>query len=302
MVVWCFVSPTDVVFSQEPHLTAVPHAMSSLNDQLNSFRNRVKNAPIAPVKRVVEAQASSDGVSSSSPKTTSGGSSPPPKKKGRTGTVYSQPANTGIGTHHNTQLFHAVEFIKDAARPVSFNDIERYLSVPIQSILALLRGVDRVRINEAAKTAEYKSPYEIYNAEDLLRFLSAQPTFQGVSVKMLKDGWSGYLGSIEELEKSQDILVLRTKKENSPRFVWANRGGPIGGVADEYVKLWASVKVPSASELPDLLDKAGLKPASVDPATVKKLQGPTEHRKQKKPRRGKMTNTHMRGMLKEYNI
>lgn len=277
--------------------------MSSLNDQLNSFRNKVKNAPVAPVKRVAENQASSGDYVAKGRQYGHGsqGNISPPRKK-RPTTIYSQPASTGVGTHYNTQLFHAVEYIKDAARPVSFNDIERYLNVPIQSILGLLRGVDRVRINESTRTAEYKSPYEIYNAEDLLRFLSAQPTFQGVSVKMLKDGWGGYLTAIEELEKSQDILVLRTKKENSPRYVWANRGGPIGSVSDDYVKLWASVRVPSASELPDLLDRAGLKPASVDPATIKKQQTPGDQRKQKKPRRGKMTNTHMRGMLKEYNI
>ena len=64
------------------------------------------------------------------------------------------------------------------------------------------------------------SIYNIYSAQDLLTYLRSLPSFQGVPVRSLKDGWNGCLEAIEELEQSQQIIVLRTKKENSPRDMY----------------------------------------------------------------------------------
>jgi transcription initiation factor TFIIE subunit beta len=160
-------------------------------------------------------------------------------------------------------------------------------------------------VNEAQRTAQYVSVYDIYTPEELLKFLRAQKSFQGVPVRALKDGWSGCLDAIEQLEKSGKLLVLRTKKENAPRLIWANVGGPVGGIDDKFLDLWKHTKVPSASELPAALERARLKPTSVDPATVKHQSSNKkgEEKKQKKPRRSKITNTHLgRGILKDYGI
>jgi transcription initiation factor TFIIE subunit beta len=54
---------------------------------------------------------------------------------------------------------------------------------------------------------------------NLVTFLRSQQTYQGVPVKNLKDGWNGYVEAIDKLEKSKNIVVLRTKKENAPRYV-----------------------------------------------------------------------------------
>ncbi|KAA8903414.1 hypothetical protein TRICI_005704 [Trichomonascus ciferrii] len=273
--------------------------MSSLNDQLNSFKNKVKNAPTIQ-RRVVDSGAAKRSHQDSSLSTS-------PLKKKKTGNasssiVYSQPKSTGVGTHSSTQLVHAVEYIKRQGKAVKLSDVEGYLSFPIQPLIPLLRNIDRIKLNEKEQTAQYVSVYNIYSAEDLLRYLHTQNTYQGVSVKQLKDGWNGCLDAVEQLEKEQKILVLRTKKENIPRFVWANKGGPLGGIDEAFTSLWATSKVPSSSELPGELEKAGLKPTSVDPATIKKAVKPTEERKQKKPRRGKITNTHLKGVLKDYGV
>lgn len=49
-----------------------------------------------------------------------------------------------------------------------------------------------------------------------MTFLRSQQTFQGISVKQLKDGWNGCLVAIDELEKNGAILVLRTKRKIYP--------------------------------------------------------------------------------------
>ncbi|KAK9474646.1 TFIIE beta subunit core domain-containing protein [Dipodascopsis tothii] len=262
--------------------------MSSLADEMSAFKNRLKAAPVLQ-RRTISASAPG-----------SPGADRRERKKKRSTLVYSQPADTGIGNHALTQLHHAVEYIKGKDRPVSVDDLSSFLShnaTPM--LLAQLQRIDRINYDAAANTYEYRPLHNIRSKEALLLFLRRQPTAHGLPVKELKDGWSGYMDAIDELEQSGDIMVLRTKKEGTPRLVWANAGGDIGGVDIEYVNAWHRIAIPAAPDLPAALDEVGLKPTSVDPATVKKATKPVE-RKQKKPRRGKITNTHITGVLKDF--
>jgi transcription initiation factor TFIIE subunit beta len=264
--------------------------MSSLNDQLNQFKNKVRNLQTIP-KRVIASQDESSNKRSESP-----GSDVSKAKKQR---IYTPLPADGRAKHSSTQLWIAVEYIKKHDQPVKLADLESYLSAPLAPLMPLLRTMDNIKIDDKAQTAEKLSVYNVYSAEDLMTFLRSQPTFQGISVKALKDGWNGCIEAIERLEKSQDIVVLRNKKDNSARYVWSNVGGPIGGIDPTFIELWKTSKVPSTTELPGMLEKAGLKRTSVDPATIKKAAKP-EVRKQKKPRSQKVTNTHMRGVFKDF--
>ncbi|VVT50181.1 uncharacterized protein SAPINGB_P002641 [Magnusiomyces paraingens] len=274
--------------------------MSSLSEQLNSFKNKVKSAPVIPKKVVPNTPLSEPIAGHKRDNPDDSNKSPYPKKKSTI--IYSQPANTGTGIQMGTQIVNAIEYIKKQDRPVPFKDIERYMSTKIDLLLGGLQKHDRIKINMTQQTAAYVSIYNIYSKEELLAFLRSQQSFQGVPVKQLKDGWNGCLAAIEELEKEGDILVLRTKKENIPRYVWANTGGKLGGIDEDFVKIWTSVKVPDSADLPKELDKAGLKPTSVDPATIKSKKGTASNKKQRKPRTGKITNTHLGGLLKDYGV
>ncbi|KAK9234447.1 TFIIE beta subunit core domain-containing protein [Lipomyces kononenkoae] len=267
--------------------------MSSLADDLSAFKNRLKAQPVLQ-KRVISS-VNNDASS------TNNSDDERRKKKPKVTTVFSQPADTGIGSHILTQLHHAVEFIKKHDSPVTVNELQAYLSGQGgPQLLTNLQLISRINYDPINKTYEYRPLHNIRSAEGLLAFLRRQPTFRGLPVKELKDGWSGCMEAIDELEKSGDILVLRTKKEGTPRLVWANKGGDIGGVDEEFVATWQRIAIPPASELPSTLEAAGLKPTSVDPSTVKKANVSTE-RKQKKPRKGKITNTHLTGILKDFS-
>lgn len=284
--------------------------MSSLNDQLNSFKNKVRHAPTIQRRVVNNTQESSNTTTTpTSPNkrkaadtTTTSTTSSTENKKKKPNFTYSQPSETGIGTHYSTQMVHALERIKTRDGPMPIIDIADYMSMPVDSLLPMLKAMHRIEVNEEKMTVEYVSIYNIYSAEDLMAYLQAQKTFQGIPVKSLKDGWNGCLAAIEKLEKEQKIVVWRTKKDNTPRYVWANTGGSIGGIDSAFTELWAKAKVPPTSDLPGELEKLGLKPTSVDPATIKKAPKAGDQRKQKKPRRGKITNTHMRGILKDYGV
>ncbi|KAK9458296.1 TFIIE beta subunit core domain-containing protein [Dipodascopsis uninucleata] len=264
----------------------------SLADDLSAFKSKLKAQPSLKQKRVISSTSAASSQDSDDDRK---------RKKVKTSLVYSQPADTGLGNHQLTQLHHAVEFIKKQDRPVSVADLSAYLShVASPALLAQLQRIDRINYDPIAHTYEYRPLHNIRSADSLLLFLRRQQTARGLSVKELKDGWSTCIEAIDTLEKSGDILVLRTKKEGTPRLVWANMGGPIGTVESEFVTAWNKIQIPPPAELPGRLSEVGLKPTSVDPATIKKA-APVQERKQKKPRKGKVTNTHLTGVLKDYS-
>jgi len=195
----------------------------------------------------------------------------------------------------------AVEYIKEQDQPVSIGKLQQTLSFDVEhTLLPLLKEIDRVKYDENNRTLEYVSLHNIKTADDLLEFLRKQTTFKGISVKELKDGWAGCIRAIDDLEAEDKILVLRNKKENAPRLVWANAGGKVGAISDEFKKMWVDVKLPEPDVLYQSLIDQGLKPTGADPSLVNKIPQQQE-KKQKKARRGKITNTHMKGILKDYS-
>ena len=69
----------------------------------------------------------------------------------------------------------------------------------------------------------------------------------------------------------------------------------------EFKTIWHRIPLPNAAEVPGLLTKAGLKPTSVDPASIKKTNTKVERKRPKQRRAGKITNTHLAGVLKDYS-
>jgi len=216
--------------------------------------------------------------------------------------VYSQPTDTSLmGQHILTQVHHAVQFLKSRESPQTIQQMASYLSIDMTpSLLEILKRNERITYDAAADTFEFKPIHNIRSAQALLAFLQQQTTAQGLSVKELKDGWSGAIDTIADLEERSEILVTRTKKDNQPRMVWINDRTLDVEVEEEFRNIWHKVVIPPPAELPGELEKAGLKPTSVDPATVKKdVKAAQKGRKRAVNRRVKISNTHMSGILKD---
>lgn len=266
--------------------------MSDLSSQLSAFKNRIRSGPSVAVRRAVTPKPATP---------------PEQKRQGPVDTVaqaikrQKQFDASMSGSHLSTRLHLAVEYIKQHDAPVLVANLEGYLSLNVQdTLLPLLKEIDRIRYDPVAKTFEYMSLHNIGSADDLLNFLRSQPTFKGTSVKELRDGWSGCMDAIASLEEDNKILVLRNKKENTPRLVWANLGGDIGTIDPEFVTMWNSIRVPDRDSLYQALVDNLLKPTGADPHDLKKKPQQQE-KKKKKARRGKITNTHMKGILKDYS-
>lgn len=279
-------------------IRAVP-TMSDLSAKLNAFKKQIRSGPSVVSKRLVAPAKPAPAP-------------PPVQKKEEHKRPFAESVNEAIkrhkananhllGSHLSTQLHLAVEYIKQHDTPVPVSKLQQYLAFDISdTLLPLLKGIDRISYDPENNTLEYVSLHNIRNGDDLLGFLRTQPTFRGVLVKDLKDGWAGCLQAINDLEAENKVLVLRNKKENTPRLVWANLGGEIGLIDDDFREMWAQEKVPDADELYQKLIDQGLKPTGADPQAVRKKPAQQE-KKQKKARRGKITNTHMKGILKDYS-
>ncbi|AGO12799.1 AaceriACR244Cp [[Ashbya] aceris (nom. inval.)] len=289
---------------------------------LNAFKSKIKTAPVITTRRKVVAHQDSGshsggarqskGTKREAPRdgAEQGAAQPSAAKKMKLGTASPQkaavPARSENGaldsTHLSTKMLIATEYIQERAEAVPIDQIESYLSLPKDnSVIPMLKGLAKFKFDPKKNTLQYVSIYDVHSAEELLKLTRTQVTFKGISCKELKDGWPQCFEVIDELEKKNRILVSRTKKDNSPRFVWYNFGGPLGEIDEDFVKMWENCKLPQRSELPRKLQDLGLKPASVDPATIKKQGSTRVEAKKRKQRKGKITNTHMAGILKDYS-
>lgn len=278
--------------------------MSNLSAQLSAFKNKIRSGPSVTVARKPTAAAKPQ--SPTKPNHTN--DTPGTKRTATSGDLVTeaikrQKAAMGgmTGSHLSTQLHLAVEYIKQHDAPVPVSRLQSYLTFDItHTLLPLLKEIDRLKYDPENDTLQYVSLHNIKNSDDLLNFLRVQPTFKGISVKELKDGWSGCLEAIAELEAQDKILVLRNKKENAPRLIWANLGGELGLVDEEFRQMWTEVRIPERDSLYQALIDQSLKPTGADPTQIKKKPQQQE-KKQKRARRGKITNTHMKGVLKDYS-
>ncbi|AHY76297.1 AQG_2a_G0034400.mRNA.1.CDS.1 [Saccharomyces cerevisiae] len=228
-----------------------------------------------------------------------------PSKKVRPGSIAAaalQANQTDISkSHDSSKLLWATEYIQKKGKPVLVNELLDYLSMKKDDkVIELLKKLDRIEFDPKKGTFKYLSTYDVHSPSELLKLLRSQVTFKGISCKDLKDGWPQCDETINQLEEDSKILVLRTKKDKTPRYVWYNSGGNLKCIDEEFVKMWENVQLPQFAELPRKLQDLGLKPASVDPATIKRQTKRVEVKK-KRQRKGKITNTHMTGILKDYS-
>jgi len=206
-----------------------------------------------------------------------------------------------MGQHLYTQLTYAVEYLKNHSEPISAEKIAGYLSTTITpAFLHLLKNNPKITYHEDTDLYEFRPLHNIRNASSLLATLANTSTGAGLVVKELKDGYPNVEEDLKTLEARGDVLVIRGKKDGLARMVWYNDAKLNVGISQEFKELWASLKVPDAGDLPRELQKAGMTPASVDPRTIKRAVEEKE-KKKKGRRRGKITNTHLVGILRDYS-
>jgi transcription initiation factor TFIIE subunit beta len=223
-------------------------------------------------------------------------------------TVFSQPQETGTGSHILTQFTYTIDHLRGHQRWVKLQDILDYLNVPVNSSVAKQlvqlyhsqNPTNRIEYNRKTDMYRYKPKYDVRNAAQLKGYLQNQQSAAGLSVKELKDGWANASEAIVELEKKKEVLVTHHKKDNVVKTVWLNDPSLMHPMDDEFRTAWHTIQLPADSEdLRNKLLSAGLKPCS---APKRPMDSKPKEKKRKAPRRGgKQTNTHMAAILKDFS-
>lgn len=243
-------------------------------------------------------------------------STPKKKRPGDGVDIFSQPALTGTGTELGTQMVYAVNHLKEKDKELSITDIVDHLTRrPVAEqewteLVENLRKHPRVKWTPDPSLTEQNTRSGTYrhnpvipgvkSKETLLAYLQAKKDAMLVHVKDLEDGWpkDRLYPAITELEREHKILVVRTKKDNHPRYVWQDDPSLWHDVDHEFQAMWHKTNIPALDDINRLLLQAGQKPASEDPR-LKVINAKVEKAKPKKKKKAprNLTNTHLKGHL-----
>jgi transcription initiation factor TFIIE subunit beta len=267
-------------------------------------------APVSP----------SPSIGSTTSRNEGGGVGTPQRKQRRDANapIYSQPEITGFGTDVLTQMTFAVDYLKKRDEPKSVADILDHLSLHNsltahkQALVEQMRRHPRIQwhpdptVSEQTwRSGSYSHRAIIPGVKDrdsLLLHLQRRVDAAPVSVKELKDGWPDCDATITELEREHRLIVLRNKKDGLARLLWLDDPTLFRSVTVELRQMWHRVKLPSRDDMVRRLEAVGQKPASDDPALLAAANTVRVEKKKKKTARrtGKVTNTHMEHLLRDY--
>ena len=162
-----------------------------------------------------------------------------------------------------------------------------------------LRKHPKLNHDDASKTFTFRPLHNISSADTLLKFLRTQKAADGLQVKDLKDGWKDCEAIIDDLEHEHKILISRNKKDSKARVVWADSPDCYAEIDPEFRDAWRQISLGTPEETIKELVKGGYKSAGAIKAQPVIAQ--TQKKKPRAIRQGKTTNSHMKGVFKDYS-
>ncbi|KAB2575440.1 putative transcription initiation factor beta protein [Lasiodiplodia theobromae] len=263
----------------------------------------------------------------SAPSPTPSNSSQTGKKRPRpdpSAPVYSQPENTSSGLETMTRVTFALDYLKENDKAMTFEDVFKYLSIQEPGgpgakprpapkggrdwklLTTILQRHDKVEFDptgfKGLGSYRYRPKHNVRSAEQLKGLLQRQTSSVGIKVSELKDGWTGAIDAINELDKKGEILVTRNQKTGQPLLVWQNDPSLSHNIDPEFRSMFLSIALPAnPDDMRSRLEAAGLKPVSA-PRESKPLNNQPQKKKKKAPRKGmKTSNTHMLNVFRDYS-
>lgn len=156
-----------------------------------------------------------------------------------------------------------------------------------------------VAINEVDKTYRYKPPYNIRSPEQLIAYFQSQSDIQAIEVAKLKKGWADCEPSIDKLETEHKLVVIRNKKDNTPRVIFADDPTLFAPLDKDFVDLWMGIQLPPKDDIIRFLIQAKRTPAGQ--VAENKAVAKTKAKARKSRQSNKQTNKHMAGLFRDYS-
>ncbi|KAI0120464.1 hypothetical protein F4776DRAFT_235744 [Hypoxylon sp. NC0597] len=226
-------------------------------------------------------------------------------------------AENDYGSSLMTNLTYAVDFLKAKGTPKSLQAILDHLTLQHapeeqqKRFAQAMQQFARIQWNMPPKakptdwhvgTYEFRPMLPGVNSKDtLLEYLQSKKDAGATEVKQIKDGWPDCDEAILELEKEHKILTVRTKKEQTPRYIWIDNPNLHHHVDDEFRAMWFKEPLPSADEMPRRLKALGQKATSGDPKkNLNAGQKAPPKRKKASRVQKKFENEHMRSIFDQH--
>merc|ERR1711939_203273 len=302
-----------------------------LNAQYRDWQRERADA----VKRNIPSSAKSSTPKPSTPKPSSNASFAAPPSSAVPES--SLPQSQSVGSELMSRVVAAKDYLRDR-RPAmkTLDDILSFLSIPTNEkttktynmMRRALQSNERTEFIPAPESGalkkeafRYRPMVPVSNPDELREYLvrMSLESARGLLVKDLKDGWPDCGPAIDELERQGYVLVVRNKKDNTPKLLYADDPSfyppsrfppsdpaavPHVGFVDQDLKdQWAKLKLPAnENDIRTELERAGITPTS----QVKEVKpiggtGRKEKKVRKEKKNAKKTNVHMAGILKDYS-
>lgn len=181
----------------------------------------------------------------------------------------------------------------------AFSVADREDAFTLGAFKRIMKSHGQVTVDEKNATYRYKPPYAIRSPEALIAYFQNQTHTRSLSVEQLKKGWPDCDAAIDKLEKQHKLIVIRTKKDNAPRHIWADDPALFAKVDQEFVDLWNGIELPPKDDIIRYLEKTGRVPAGQVAAPRTAVQAKAKVKKSRQST--KQTNKHMAGLFKDYS-
>lgn len=165
-----------------------------------------------------------------------------------------------------------------------------------RTLLGLNKDIVSLRNGEAFR---YKPPYDIQSPDALIAYFQSSQDTRSIEVAKLKKGWPDCEQAIDKLEDEHKLIVMRNKKDSTPRHIWVDDAALCVPFEKEFVEEWNKQQLPSVDDAIRFIRSSGRTPAG-QVADIKVAAKPTK--KIRKARASvKQTNKHMAGLLRDYS-
>jgi len=185
----------------------------------------------------------------------------------------------------------------------SFPSTEAEIPELIRFFKRYLAVSEIVSFDEITKTYRYKPPYDVVSPQQLIAYFQDKTDVQPIEVKELKKGWPDCEKAIDQLEKEHQLIVMRGRRDNLPKTIWADDPDLFAPFDEEFVQQWDKIGFPATNtsdEIRRYLQSTGRTPAG-QIAQNKIAAKSKTNQKKRIIRTTKQTNKHMAGQLRDYS-
>ncbi len=180
----------------------------------------------------------------------------------------------------------------------SFGKMEQEERV-IETFRKIMDRSHEVAVNKKDHTYCYKPPYDIRTSDQLIAHFQKQTDTTFINVSDLKKGWADCDAVIDKMEQQHRLIVIRHKKDNAPRVIWADDASLHAPLDQEFIDLWTSIPLSSKDDVVRYLKQSGR--ITAGQIAENKAAAQTKAKARKSRQSTKQTNKHMAGLFKDYS-